>query len=120
MNDDEIMDFVAMTKDRPLDIRFIEYMPFDGNNWSSAKMIPFIQVVKKIEESLGKRLLKESDGPNDTAKTYKLDGYQGRCLNSWDTQPNKQIIKLITHRSNNSMFHSFKLRTLFFKHSYPS
>jgi hypothetical protein len=30
MNEDEIGDFVALTKEKPLDVRFIEYMPFDG------------------------------------------------------------------------------------------
>ncbi|NWV63833.1 MOCS1 protein, partial [Malurus elegans] len=29
-NDDEVLDFVDFTKDLPLDVRFIEYMPFDG------------------------------------------------------------------------------------------
>lgn len=30
LNEDEILDFVALTKGLPLDVRFIEYMPFDG------------------------------------------------------------------------------------------
>ena len=30
-NEDELSDFVAMTKEQPLDVRFIEYMPFGGN-----------------------------------------------------------------------------------------
>ncbi|NWI32957.1 MOCS1 protein, partial [Sula dactylatra] len=29
-NEDELLDFVDFTKDLPLDVRFIEYMPFDG------------------------------------------------------------------------------------------
>ncbi|NWT69404.1 MOCS1 protein, partial [Prunella himalayana] len=29
-NEDEVLDFVNFTKDLPLDVRFIEYMPFDG------------------------------------------------------------------------------------------
>ncbi|NWY25939.1 MOCS1 protein, partial [Pheucticus melanocephalus] len=29
-NEDEVLDFVDLTKDLPLDVRFIEYMPFDG------------------------------------------------------------------------------------------
>jgi molybdenum cofactor biosynthesis enzyme MoaA len=31
INDDEILDFVEFTKDKDVYIRFIEYMPFDGN-----------------------------------------------------------------------------------------
>lgn len=29
-NDDQVMNFVAFTKDMPVSVRFIEYMPFDG------------------------------------------------------------------------------------------
>ena len=29
-NDDQVMNFVAFTKDMPISVRFIEYMPFDG------------------------------------------------------------------------------------------
>jgi cyclic pyranopterin phosphate synthase len=31
-NDDEIIDFVEFSKDKNIFIRFIEYMPFDGNS----------------------------------------------------------------------------------------
>lgn len=31
MNEDEIVDFVEMTREKNVDVRFIEYMPFDGN-----------------------------------------------------------------------------------------
>lgn len=30
LNEDELLDFVALTEKKPLDVRFIEYMPFDG------------------------------------------------------------------------------------------
>lgn len=30
LNEDELLNFVALTKGLPLDVRFIEYMPFDG------------------------------------------------------------------------------------------
>lgn len=40
-NDTELCDFVAFTKDRNVDIRFIEYMPFTGNKWETEKMVTF-------------------------------------------------------------------------------
>lgn len=40
-NDDEICDFVGFTKDRNVDIRFIEYMPFMGNKWDTEKMVTY-------------------------------------------------------------------------------
>lgn len=42
INDNEINDFVAMTEKKPIEVRFIEYMPFDGNQWNDKK-IYFIQ-----------------------------------------------------------------------------
>lgn len=40
-NDNEICDFVALTRDKNVDVRFIEYMPFTGNRWDTEKMITF-------------------------------------------------------------------------------
>jgi molybdenum cofactor biosynthesis enzyme MoaA len=30
LNDSEVLDFVEMTKDQPISVRFIEFMPFTG------------------------------------------------------------------------------------------
>ena len=38
MNDDEMVDFVDWTQDKKLILRFIEYMPFDGNRWNDKKV----------------------------------------------------------------------------------
>ena len=38
MNDDELVDFVDWTRDKKLILRFIEYMPFDGNRWNDKKV----------------------------------------------------------------------------------
>lgn len=32
LNDDELLDFVSLTEKKPLEVRFIEYMPFDGKD----------------------------------------------------------------------------------------
>ena len=39
VNDDEIPAFLELTRERPINVRFIEYMPFDGNVWSDSKMV---------------------------------------------------------------------------------
>lgn len=36
LNEDELLDFVALTEGLPLDVRFIEYMPFDGE-WQGVR-----------------------------------------------------------------------------------
>lgn len=40
-NDNEICDFVEMTKTKNIDVRFIEYMPFTGNKWDTSKMVSY-------------------------------------------------------------------------------
>ncbi len=45
VNDDELPDFVALTRDRPVNVRFIEYMPFDGNVWSDKKMVRVVRAL---------------------------------------------------------------------------
>lgn len=38
INDDELTKFIDLTKDTNVDVRFIELMPFDGNEWSPSKV----------------------------------------------------------------------------------
>jgi cyclic pyranopterin phosphate synthase len=30
LNDIEVLDFVELTRNKPIEVRFIEFMPFDG------------------------------------------------------------------------------------------
>ena len=47
-NDDEIGDFVELTRRQPLNVRFIEYMPFDGNVWTDTKMVSFQEMLAAV------------------------------------------------------------------------
>ena len=67
MNDDEICDFVSFTSDRAVDVRFIEYMPFDGNKWDDRKMVPYQEMLQIIKDKFPD-LEKIQDGDNDTSK----------------------------------------------------
>lgn len=66
-NDDEIIDFVAFTRDRPIDVRFIEYMPFQGNEWKENKMVSFDEM-KRIIRKKYPDFQALSNQPNDTSK----------------------------------------------------
>lgn len=78
-NEDEILDFVELTKNKPVEVRFIEYMPFDGNRWSDNKMISYKEMFQTIESKYGEKLVSVHDSTNgETAKTWKIDGYQGK------------------------------------------
>ncbi|RVD87529.1 uncharacterized protein DFL_001758 [Arthrobotrys flagrans] len=77
VNVDEIPSFLAMTKDRPIEVRFIEYMPFTGNKWESGKMITYQAMLDQIRQS-HPDLQKVQDHKNDTSKTYQIPGYKGK------------------------------------------
>lgn len=47
-NDDEICDFVELTRDKPINIRFIEFMPFDGNVWNVKKLVSYSEMLDKV------------------------------------------------------------------------
>lgn len=66
-NDDEIVDFVDFTKDRKVDVRFIEYMPFTGNKWETEKMVPFSEI-KSLICAKYPDFKSLPNKPNDTSK----------------------------------------------------
>ena len=49
INNDEIIDFVHFVKDKPINIRFIEYMPFKDNGWNYAKLFSFRDMQNMIQ-----------------------------------------------------------------------
>lgn len=57
-NDDEVPDFVELTRHQPLNVRFIEYMPFDGNVWSDRKMVPYRELIAAVETRFPQGLLR--------------------------------------------------------------
>lgn len=79
VNDGEIPAFVELTRHRDLEVRFIEYMPFDGNRWSEAKMLPYAEMLDRIRAAYPDRRVEKAAGhPNDTSKTYRVEGFVGR------------------------------------------
>ena len=75
LNDNEINDFVEWTKDQPVHVRFIEFMPFTGNWWTSNKVFTMHQMLQVIEEKY--KVTRLQDEKHDTAKGYMVPGHQG-------------------------------------------
>lgn len=71
----ELEDFVKLTQELPLHIRFIEFMPFDSNFWNSKDVVTANELLKIVQEKYD--IIKLKDLPNDTAKKYKVIGYEG-------------------------------------------
>ncbi|CAK7269059.1 hypothetical protein SEPCBS119000_003378 [Sporothrix epigloea] len=82
INDREIGDFVALTRDHDIEVRFIEYMPFDGNRWSTGKMVSFNEMLERIGAqypTLRRTAVDaQHNGPHETSKTYEVPGFAGR------------------------------------------
>lgn len=75
LNDGEINDFIEWTKDCPVHIRFIEFMPFAGNRWTSNKVFTLQQILHVVEEKYSFISLKND--VHDTAKAYMVPGHAG-------------------------------------------
>lgn len=75
VNDSELTDFVAWTADTPVDVRFIEFMPFDGNRWTSNKVVSLQEMLAQIGECYD--FFSLPGGYNDTAKGYQVIGHAG-------------------------------------------
>jgi cyclic pyranopterin phosphate synthase len=77
LNDDEILNFVKLSKYYPVEVRFIEYMPFDGNKWELEKVISFKEIMSRIQkeypdvESIDHKY-------GETSKIFKIPGFQGQ------------------------------------------
>ncbi|KAJ5892170.1 uncharacterized protein N7473_008398 [Penicillium subrubescens] len=77
MNDREILPFVELGRENPIEVRFIEYMPFDGNRWNQKKMFSYKEMLAVIREKYPS-LEKVTGHKNDTSKTYQAPGFEGR------------------------------------------
>ncbi|KAJ9174402.1 hypothetical protein P3X46_013049 [Hevea brasiliensis] len=75
-NVDEICDFIELTGDKPINIRFIEFMPFDGNVWNVKKLVPYLEMLDRVAKKFTE-LKRLQDHSTDTAKNFKIDGHLG-------------------------------------------
>jgi cyclic pyranopterin phosphate synthase len=75
LNDNEINDFVEWTKDTNVHVRFIEFMPFDSNRWTSNKVFTWKEMMEVIEKKYA--VIRLHDDIHDTAKKYMVQGHKG-------------------------------------------
>jgi cyclic pyranopterin phosphate synthase len=75
INDDELVDFVDFAKHRPINVRFIEFMPFDGNDWSKDRMFTYREMLETVK---AKHEIEPIDRkPSQVAKDFKIVGGEG-------------------------------------------
>jgi cyclic pyranopterin phosphate synthase len=86
VNDDELLRFVAFTRDHAVHVRFIEFMPFAGNRWGRERVYTYAEMLGHIGSM--HPIEKLDDAPHSTAKAYRVKGWPGTfAVISTVTQP---------------------------------
>jgi cyclic pyranopterin phosphate synthase len=75
VNDDEILDFVDWAKDRPINVRFIEYMPFPDNKWSTGGLMSYAEMRALIAKTY--ELIPLVGEKTAVGKDFRLAGHTG-------------------------------------------
>jgi len=75
INDDEIVDFVQWSNENDYAIRFIEFMPFNGNKWDWTRVVKHDEILSLIEQE--HIVTRTEDAKNDTSKNFSIEGFKG-------------------------------------------
>ncbi|MGB9856317.1 MAG: GTP 3',8-cyclase MoaA [Caldisericum exile] len=70
INDDELIDFVEFFKSYSITLRFIEYMPFTGNQWDDSKFLSWREMKYRVEQ---KYSLTEIESDGKVSKDFFVD-----------------------------------------------
>ncbi len=79
VNDDEIEDLAALTLDRDLDVRFIEYMPF--GYWDEAapkQLVPASEILRRLRARFDVEEVRSGEFDSGPAEYFHLRGARGR------------------------------------------
>lgn len=93
VNDSEIARFLALTRVNPLSVRFIEFMPFAGNQWNADSVVTASELLQRARELVRggwfedhpvrdqgeeeEEVVALPREPTDTARTYRIRGFVG-------------------------------------------
>jgi GTP 3',8-cyclase len=75
INEDEIKDFCLLAKEWPVEVRFIEQMPFSGGP-PEEKILSADQIIGRIKNTFPN--LVENQLPNSTARLFSQTGFKGK------------------------------------------
>lgn len=76
VNEGELLDFVQLTEDLAVTVRFIEFMPFMGNRWSEASLYPYADMRRDIEQV--HPLVRVSTEASAVGKDFFVPGFKGK------------------------------------------
>ncbi len=76
VNDNEINDFIELTKHQNLAVKFIEFMPFKGNNWDWSKGVSEQEILNIVSAKFGD--IEELKNPkHSTSNNFQVKGHVG-------------------------------------------
>ncbi len=76
VNDNEIADFIALTKDQNITVKFIEFMPFAGNKWDWSKGVSEEEILNLTKSKFG-TIEALRNAKHSTSKNFKVSGHHG-------------------------------------------
>ena len=79
-NEDQIVPLARLAQTEGLQVRFIEFMPYQGNSWGKDQFMPADEILRTVQEGLGASLEEEpvvglEEGP---ARIFRLPGSEGK------------------------------------------
>lgn len=74
-NDDELVDIVNWAKDKPINVRFIEYMPFKDNHWQPEGVFSYAEMRELIDKHFTLVPLEAEHGA--VAKDFAIENHIG-------------------------------------------
>jgi molybdenum cofactor biosynthesis protein A len=76
-NEDELEDFVELTHRLPLNVRFIEFMPLQGNSWDRQCFIAAREMLERLAARYELRFLADATQVGGTTRDFQVPGYRG-------------------------------------------
>jgi cyclic pyranopterin phosphate synthase len=79
-NEDQILPLARLAQQDGIQVRFIEFMPYQGNGWGRDQFMPAAEILRTVQEGLGATLEEEpvlglEEGP---ARLFKIPGSTGK------------------------------------------
>ena len=76
-NDDELMDFVGLTKENNITVRFIELMPFDSHQiWKTGKFYGADHIIADLKHEVDELI--PINGSRTEHHVFRVDNYRGK------------------------------------------
>lgn len=76
INDKEINDFIELTREQDIAIKFIEFMPFKGNNWDWSTVVSEATILETVRSGFG-AVERLKDPKHSTSANYAVPGHVG-------------------------------------------